>query len=55
MNGMYYVAEPHDSQGILKGEATTAARSMVSDVAEPHDSQGILKVPLYDKLPHTGG
>ena len=37
------VAEPHDSQGILKGERVFVDADG-HRVAEPHDSQGILKV-----------
>ena len=37
------VAEPHDSQGILK-ERHRHYLPQAPGVAEPHDSQGILKV-----------
>ncbi len=37
------VAEPHDSQGILKDDITVETTSGERVVAEPHDSQGILK------------
>ena len=37
------VAEPHDSQGILKVPIPGATTGGLTYVAEPHDSQGILK------------
>ena len=37
------VAEPHDSQGILKASGNWYEVYLKNNVAEPHDSQGILK------------
>ena len=41
------VAEPHDSQGILKASPLEASTSSTL-VAEPHDSQGILKALMSE-------
>ena len=41
---LFLVAEPHDSQGILKDEGLKQMNRQTHKVAEPHDSQGILKV-----------
>ena len=50
MRGPTIVAEPHDSQGILKdGTGGINVRCHLY-VAEPHDSQGILKVMTPNEM-----